>query len=50
MPLVVYSTMLTRGVAPATGCLADMDQCFGPPAMIGKHNYATQVRMWRFAL
>ncbi len=44
MPLVVYSAMLTRGVDPATGCLSDMDTVIGSAAMIGRHNYATQVR------
>ncbi len=44
VPLVVYSSMLTRGVSPTTGCLSDMDTVIGSLAMIGKHNYATQVR------
>ncbi len=43
VPLVVYSTMLTRGVSPTAGCLSDMDVDLGSTAMIGKHNYATQV-------
>ncbi len=43
IPLVVYSALLTRGVEE-DGVSADMDQGFGECSMIGRHNYATQVR------